>query len=182
MSEHYIRINKKKRIIANIIFLLFTSYLFSISIYSQSNIQYSWKDHKTLFYTGAGLYKVFSLTEQDQGETSYVISGTLTNRLSKYLSINTGLDIYKPVNSRGVVVSLNFMPSLGLEEDNILLSIGAGGGLYVGEGGMTLRFLTGFKAGYFFNKKYAVTIEVKSPIYYKSAAEFLFTAGIMFVL
>jgi len=152
------------------------------STYSQVNTNASWKDHKTLLYTGAGLYKVFSLTDWDQGETSYVISGTLTNKLTKYLSLNTGLDIYKPEFSRGVVVSLNFIPSLGFEEDNILLSIGAGGGLYVGEGGMTLRFLTGFKAGYFFSKKYAASIEIKSPLHYDTAAEFLFSAGVMFVL
>ncbi len=162
--------------------ILILSLSISQSTFSQSSGTTSWKDHKTLLYTGAGLYKVFSFTDSKQGETSYILSGTLTFRPNKYIFLNTGVDLYKPEFSRKVVVSLNFIPSLGFEADNVMLCIGAGGGLYAGEGGLTLRFLSGFKAGYFFNKKYAASIEIKSPIYYNSAAEFLFTAGIMFVL
>jgi hypothetical protein len=165
-----------------ILFIFLIAISLSNAAFTQSKSHGSWKDHKTLLYTGAGIYRVFSFTDSKQGETSYVVSGTLTNRLNKYISLNTGLDLYKPENNNGVVVSLNFIPSLGFEKDNILLSVGAGGGLFVVKEGMTLRFMTGFKAGYFFSKKYAASIEIKSPIYYNSAAEFLFSAGVMFVL
>ena len=140
------------------------------------------RDHKTLLYTGAGLYKEFPLTESAQGQTSYALSGTLTFRPNNFVFLNTGIDLYNPESGRKIVVSLNFIPSMGFEEDNVLICVGAGGFLYVGEGGVSANFIAGFKAGYFFNKKYAASIEIKSPIHYDTHAVFLFTAGIIFVL
>lgn len=164
-------------------FILFIVFLISFQIvsFSQQNSG-TWKDHKTLLYTGAGLYKVFSFTDSKQGETSYVISSTLTFRPNKFIYLNTGIDLYKPESSRQITASINFVPSFGFEEDNIMVCFGAGGALFAGEDGFTLRFLAGFKANYFFKKKFAASLEVKSPLYYDNAAEFLFTAGITFVL
>ena len=171
-----------KQINVIIIYIIISSCIFLQALFSQNTGQVSWKEHRTLLYTGAGLYKVFSLTDTKQGETSFVLSGTITYRPKKYIFLNSGVDLYKPESGRKLVISLNFIPSIGFEEDNIMLCIGAGGGLFVGEGGMTLRFMTGFKAGYFFNKKYAAAIEIKSPLYYNTAAEFIFTAGVSFAL
>lgn len=167
-----------KKVLSIIIIILSISQI----TFSQSQKIVSWKDHKTLLYTGAGLYKVFPLKESQQSETSFILSGTLTIRPNKFIYLNTGIDLYKPEFSRKIVISLNFIPSLGFEEDNVMICIGAGGGLFAGEGGMGLRFMTELKAGYFFSKKYAASIEIKSPIYYDYAAEFMFTAGIMFAL
>ncbi len=171
-----------KQINVIIICIIISSFIFLQSLFSQNTEEGSRKDHRTLLYTGAGLYKVFSLTDTKQGETSFVLSGTLTYRPKKYIFFNSGVDLYKSESGRKPVISLNFIPSIGFEEDNIMLCIGAGGGLFAGEGGMTLRFMTGFKAGYFFNKKYAASIEIKSPLYYNTAAEFMFTAGVSFAL
>jgi len=161
--------------------VILLAFLLLESLNSQS-ITDSWRSHKTLLYTGAGIYKVFSLSESRQDETSYVVSGTLTNRLNSFVSLNTGIDIYKPEFSRKVVVSFDFIPSVGFEEDNLILSIGAGGALLIGQGGLGFDFMAGFKAGYFLSKKQAVSIEIKSPIHYDNSAMFLFTAGVMFVL
>jgi hypothetical protein len=135
---------------------------------------------KTLFFVGAGIYKIFPLTDGRRGELSYVISSTATFRPNKFIFLSTGMDIFKPQYQKGIVLDVNFIPSLGLDEDNIHVIFGAGGMTLIGEGGIGFEFIASMKFNYFFSKDHAASLEVKSPLHYDTRALVLFTAGISF--
>jgi hypothetical protein len=90
------------------------------------------------------------------------------------------MDIFKLQYSKGIVFDVNFIPSFGLEADNIHVILGAGGMAFIGGGGIGFEFIASMKFNYFFSKDHAASLEVKSPLHYDTKAMVFFTAGISF--